>query len=51
MQVTWRKVKGKYVIKSNGTYQAFTPSELEDLKKVLEDIESGNNVFNQEDNR
>ena len=51
MTATWREVKDKYVIESNGVYKAFTKKELVDLKKVIADIESGNVEFKKYDNR
>ena len=51
MSITWREVKGKYVIESNGAYKAFTKKELAGLKKVIADIESGNAEYQKDDNR
>ena len=51
MQMSWRKVKGKYIIESNGVYKAFTDSELDDLKKIIAEIENGDNKYYKDDNR
>ena len=39
--MTWRKVKGKYIISSNGVHKAFTEKELRELKQIINDIETG----------
>jgi len=49
--MSWRKIKGKFVIGSNGVYKSFTDKELDDLKLVIEDIKNGDNRFYKEDNR
>ena len=51
MNISWRKTKGKFVIKSNGAYLAFNDSELEDLKKVIAEINNGDDRYMEKDNR
>lgn len=51
MKMSWRKIKDKFVIESNGVYKSFTDKELDDLKLIIEDIENGDNRYNKEDNR
>lgn len=49
--MSWREVKGKYVVTSNGAHLSFTVSELSDLKKILDEIEKGGNNYRLDDNR
>lgn len=51
MKMSWRNVKGKFIIKHNGSYSAFTVSELDDLKKIIKDIENGDYKYQEKDNR
>ena len=51
MEISWRKIKGKYVITFNGVYKSFTEKELSDLKQVIDDIENGNTKYHKDDNR
>lgn len=48
----WRYIKEKFVItKSSGASMAFTNEELEMLKKIVHNIESGEKKYETKDNR
>lgn len=49
--ITYREVKGKYVLHKNGVYIALTKEQISELKLVIEDIESGEMKLHRKDNR
>ena len=49
--MTYRKVKGKYVICHHGAYFVLLPEELLEMKVLIADIESGEGKFYDKDAR
>ena len=51
-RMTWRRVKGKYVICKNGVYLSLkNDNEINELRLVLDDIQSGDRKLYLEDFR
>ncbi len=46
--MTYKKVKGKYVICKDGVYFALTKKQLSELKRVINDIETGKKEYYRE---
>ena len=49
--MNYRKIKDKWVINKNGVYISLTKEELEQLKSIIMDIESGENKLYVDDAR
>jgi len=43
--MTYREVKGKYVICKDGVYMAFTKKQLQELRRIINDIETGKKEY------
>ena len=49
--MNYRKVNDKYVINKNGVYITLTEAELQEMKAIIADIESGEGKLLVEDAR
>ena len=45
MSISYRESKGKYVICKDGVYLALTKKQLQELKRVINDIETGKKEY------
>lgn len=49
--INWRKMPNKYVINKRGTYLSLSDSDIQELKLIIEDIESDKKSYYKEDAR